>query len=433
MLNVTDSGLYQIALEQLARYAADFGRSYKGRFVQIFLGLKFHQNNLPSMFSGAFVSTEVLQTMLDDVYAKSSRDLNNCVLSLFENNYLARTGLVGPGNNWAQNTWRNNLNLQKGIGCYAQPNDLASNTFLDQQRTECRYLEFAEAGKLAGSTCSLCGTGAKYRGENHRKWLRIGQGGNGYAVVDLYNTNNFEPYVCPGGARIPALPLIQALYHDALPSLLTGTRTVVDLSCFKDDFNFTNEEFVSYFDDDPLNKYNAAMLSAPSAATYDRVESTTPPPMPQSASTGARQFTMPINIPTSGDEVPPPAFNSGWNAEQYVIDVLRANEWEVHDVSRQQVGFDLLAKKGRATRYFEVKSSLGTCTPCLTAREWQQAHTHADRYVLAIIENFKNDNSNTVYWVKDPANNCTAREHQSASHNIPRSSWTAAATNLAAL
>lgn len=432
MLNVTDAELYRIALEQLAQHKASVGRGFKGRFVQIFLGLKFHQNNLPSMFSGSFVTTEVLQTMLDDVYAKASRNLNHCILSLFENSYLARTGLIGPTNTGAQNTWRNNLNLQKGIGCYAQPNDLASNTFLNQERIDCRYLRPETNGNLAGATCSLCGSGAKYRGENHRKWLRIDPGGNGYSVVDLYNTQNFEPYVCPRGTKIPALPLVQALYHDAMPSLLIGTRTEVDLACFKDDFNFTDEEFISYFDDDPRNIHNAAMLAATPVEENDQVDAASPASA-QAPATGARQATIPIAIPTTGDEVPPPVANTGWSAEQYVISILRSNQWQVHDVSRQQVGFDLLAKKGQTTRYFEVKSSLGTCTPSLTAREWQQAKTHTDRYVLAIIENFKDEDSNTVYWVKDPINNCTTREHRFVSHNIARSSWVAATTPLAAI
>src|SRR5262249_34715353 len=158
-----------------------------GRFVQLFLALKFYQNALPSMFSNQFVSSEVFQTLLDDLYAKGSRPANDCVLMVFENSYHARTGLTSPGNTTAQNTWRNNFHLQKGVWCHAPRHDLAGQTFLAQPRSACHHLAQATAGVFAGSTCQLCPSGARYRNEEHRKWLRIDPGGNGIAVVDLLN------------------------------------------------------------------------------------------------------------------------------------------------------------------------------------------------------------------------------------------------------
>lgn len=119
MIPIANQALFATALAGLSAHKRDIGRAFKGRFIQIFLGLKFFQNSLPSMYSGSFVATEVLQGLLDDLYAKASRAPNICVLSLFEGSYLARTGLQAPGNHSAQNTWRNNLNLQKGVGCYA--------------------------------------------------------------------------------------------------------------------------------------------------------------------------------------------------------------------------------------------------------------------------------------------------------------------------
>ena len=219
MIPVTDAAAYAVALDCLRDHKRAAGAAFKGRFIQIFLGLKFFQNSLPSMYSGSFVTTEVLQSLLDDLYAKTSQPANASVLSLFEGNYLARTGLVAPGNRGAQNTWRNNLNLQKGIGCFAPPADLSSQTFLDQDRRECRYLDSPKPGSLAGARCSLCDSGAGYRGESHRKWLRIDTSGAGYAVTDLQNTANFAPYVALDGRRIPVMPLVSRCITRLIPVL----------------------------------------------------------------------------------------------------------------------------------------------------------------------------------------------------------------------
>src|SRR6266498_2586136 len=119
MIDARNAAMFQRALVELQSHRQSVGRPFMGRFTQIFLGLKFCQNQIPSMYSGQFVSAEVLQTLLDDLYSKASQPPNQSVLMLFEGNYLARTGLLGPGNRTPQNTWRNNFHLQKGIGCYA--------------------------------------------------------------------------------------------------------------------------------------------------------------------------------------------------------------------------------------------------------------------------------------------------------------------------
>ena len=153
MINVASTRVYEAALRQLHAYKTQNGTL--GRFVQLFLGLKFYGNQLPSMFSGQYVSTAVLQTMLDDLYTKASRPADDCVLMLFEENYLARTGITAPGHAVAQNTWRNNFNLQKGVGCYAPAQDLSSPTFLNQQRGQCRYLQPGPTGGLSHGRCRM--------------------------------------------------------------------------------------------------------------------------------------------------------------------------------------------------------------------------------------------------------------------------------------
>lgn len=383
------------------------------------------------------MTTEVLQALLDDLYAKASRSPNHCVLSLFEANYLARTGLVGPGNRVAQNTWRNNFNLQKGIGCYAPPSDLSSPTFLDQERVQCRYLQTTVAGSLNGAQCVLCTSGAGYRGESHRKWLRIDPGGSGYAVTDLQNTANFSPYIAPSGSRIPVLPLIVALYHDADPGLSLGTRTNVQLSDFMTDFNFSQSEFASYFDDSTQHPLNARLTSSAGWPEGASLGSQLPPQPPIVTARARRPSTrqprtsvVPATPVLTGTPAPPPSTNTGWEAEQFAAGALTADGWTVYIVTRQQLGYDIFAQKASKKRYVEVKSSLGLCSPSLTAREWQQAIYHSDSYVLAVVENFNPTGQNVVYWIPDPANRCVATPQTTVSHSISRTSWVLAVTPL---
>ncbi|MFN5349628.1 MAG: protein NO VEIN domain-containing protein [Polaromonas sp.] len=441
MVPVGSKALFDEALSCLMAHKKAVGSRFRGRPVQIFLGMKFFQNSIPSMYSGSFITTEVLQALLDDLFAKASRPANTCVLSIFEGNFLARTGLIGPGNSSAQNTWRNNLNLQKGVGCYAPAADLASLTFLDQSRADCKYLLPVTPGSLSDAKCSLCTSGAAYRSESQRKWLRIDPSGNGYAATDLQLIANFSPYLAPGGVRIPILPLIVALYHDADPGLVIGNRPTVSLAEFAADFNLSAQEVSAYFDASTGNQFNARLINSAawassSGATLAGAVATNaaPPPALTGNASGVKAQPTPKPVPAPnlhGTPTPPPNANNGWDAEQYVAAALTAAGWTTYAVARQQLGYDIFAERGIQKRYVEVKSSLGPCSPSLTAREWQQAKHHAATYVLAIVENFNPTGENVVYWVRDPANQCSATPQTTISHSIARSSWTSAAIPLA--
>lgn len=435
MINVSNPLLYADALVELEQYKRTIGRSYRGRFVQIFLALKFYQNQIPSMFSNQFVSTEVLQTLLDDLYAKASQPLNDCVLMLFENRYHARTGLRAPGNITPQNTWRNNFHLQKGIGCYAGPQDLSSLVFLNQSRVNCLYLQPEQVGTLSRATCQLCPRSASYRNEDHRKWLRIDPGGSGFATVDLLNTDNFLPYVAPDQRRIPVLPLVVALYHELLPGLAISGRDELDLSDFAADFNISGEEFQVYFDDAPSNTHNRRLLRRFSDISYTQITSECViqrDPM-RRARRVVRRPLHNLSPVLSGTPTTPPGVNTGWEAEQFVKKALEDIQCQVYDVSRQRLGYDLLVQKSRATWYVDVKSSLSYSSPSLTQREWQQARIYEERYILAIIENFNPRAENVIYWVPDPYRDCGARETTVVQYYITRSSWIPLVVPLSAI
>jgi hypothetical protein len=266
-----NSILFQASLQELAKYKKSVGNTFKGRLIQLFLGLKFYQNQIPSMHSGRFISAEVIQILLDDLYAKSAKPIDSSVLMIFEGNYLARTGVRAVNNSGGQNTWRNNLNIQKGIGCYAPANILAGSTFLNAPREQCQYLSRPKSNLFSGSSCNLCSSG-KYRNEQHRKWLQIDTNHNGYAAIDSSDIKNFQAYISPKGNRIPILPLIIALYHDANMGLILSQRTGgVDIQDFESDFNLSHAEFITYFDDSPLNPHNQEILSAGNHFNYTQV------------------------------------------------------------------------------------------------------------------------------------------------------------------
>jgi hypothetical protein len=247
-------------------------------------------------------------------------------------------------------------------------------------------------------------------------------------VVDAFNVSNFSPYVTPGGHRLPVLPTAVALYHEADPSLRLGGRKAIDLDDLKNDFNFDTREFHSYFDDSPTHPLNADLLRRFRSLEYRRVPLAAAARLPKMPVTlTSRRKRLIVRSPTlTGTPAPPPAANTGWDAERFVFSLLQQNGWMVHDVSRQQLGYDLLAKRGQRTIYVEVKSSVGFCTPAFTSREWQQAEIHGTSYVLGVLENFNPLGMNTVYWIPDPAHSCLQRQSLSVTHSIPRSSWSAA-------
>lgn len=441
MIDPSAPTLYQEALNELQKFTAASraasGEPYGGRFVQIFLGLKYWQQSVPSARSGQYISSSTLEGMLDDLYAKATRPATESVAIIFDGSHLPRTGLTVPGKAYPQNTWRNNFQLQKGIGCYADANELDSVTFLNESRANCRHLVPPTLGSLHGATCALASASPRYRGEDHRKWLKIHPGGEGFAAVDLMLTANFAPWVAPAGNRVPVLPLVVALYHDGEPALSLGARAAgLDLADFASDFNLSPAEYDVYIDQDPANPHNAALLGGPWGLTYTPFTPATMVPVaapggtptasrPRSPrrSPGPRPIPAPVLTPTI---VMPPVTTAWWDAEQLVAGHLRGVGWTVYHVSRQQLGYDLVAESGARTIFVEVKSSSGYCTPSLTAREWQQANMLADRYVLAVIENFDPAGMNSVYWVPDPATNCVANARTTVAYAIPRASWTRA-------
>ena len=440
MIPTTDAAVYADALAQLAAHDASIP-SHKGRLTQVFLALKFYGAAMPGLSAGKGIPVGLLQSMLDDLYAKVSRPPYDSVLTLFAGTYMPRTGIKPPGKKYPANNWRNNFNLQKGVGCYANAADLSSHAFLSASRRNCPHLAPATSGSLEHAQCSLH-PGPEYRGEDLLKWLQIRPAQPAfpqeYAAVDLSNIPTFTPYIAPGGNRIPALALAVAIYHDADAGIVTGGRGEIDMADFQADFNMTAAEFAAYFDDDQANIYNARLIHAHPTVGYTRVGAAVlalparvAPPTPSiRRRSAARPPTAPILTTTT---VAPPAVNTGHPAQDFVRAALEAEGYAVYDVSNQRRGYDLYAVKAGRSRYFEVKSSLRTCSPVLTAYEYATSVHYGPDYVLAVVENFDPDRANVIHWIPDPANACTISTATTTEHAVARSSWKAAVVPLPAL
>jgi hypothetical protein len=430
LIDVRAAAVYDEALRQLGLFGASVhtatGESFRGRFVQIFLGLKFWEAAIPSAPSGQHLQSGVIETLLDDLYAKVSRPLTAQVAIVFDAAHLPRSGVSTAGRRYPQNTWRNNFQLQKGVGCYAPYPEIEDPAFLAMPRARCPHLNATTPGTLAGATCALAPRSPHYRGEEHQKWMKIDPSGTGFASVDLLQRANYSPWVAPAGMRIPVLPLVVSLYHDSDPGLpASGRAGTVDLNSFATDFHFTPDELTAYFDDDPANSYNAAVMAAGTGAAYVRFAggTTTTPPRIAVVGRAARPMPPPRLV---GTTVAPPVTTPWWDAEQVVAKYLGSAGWEAHVVSRQQLGYDILAKEGAQTLFVEVKSSSGYCTPSLTQREWEQASIHGPAYVLAVLEHFATSGPNTIFWIPDPARRCVGNRRSAVFYSIPRSSWNGA-------
>ncbi|MEA2784861.1 MAG: hypothetical protein QOF71_965, partial [Candidatus Eremiobacteraeota bacterium] len=129
----------------------------------------------------------------------------------------------------------------------------------------------------------------------------------------------------------------------------------------------------------------------------------------------------------------PPAVNTGHPAQDYVREALEADGYLVYDVSNQRLGYDLYAVKGGRIRYVEVKSSLKTCSPVLTAFEFARAVQHGTDFILAVMENFDPNGTNAIHWIPDPANACTITATTTTEHAVARSSWKTAVVSLSSV
>ena len=409
--DVLDAGLR--VLEEFQRRT-----NARGRFIALYLGLRRVQPGLARLGSGTATPTGEIEDAMDALLTKQHRPEPLVVLTApFGGStsptapYSSRTGEVAPGNRYPTNTWRNNLGIQKGIGCPAEADVISKLLASPGQRLACPHMVSDPEGL---HVCSLEGTA--YRGEEHSIWLR--KTFDGWQVANLDDPAVYEGYLFPGGDRIPIFPLIAVFYCDASPGVYPE-RAFVGIPDFAEDFRFTVEQVGEIFDCDPASESNEVVLRLAQEGAVIRARSA-PGPRGERGELveGAPTQTRP------GAPLPelsaPILLNSGIGAELAVADDLSAAGWDVtYRGGQSGFGYDLEANQPDARLCVEVKSSVGFVAPELTEAEWRAARELGEEYVLAIVD-FSGSDQQVIWYVRDPAASAAPTERESTTYRFAR-------------
>ena len=388
MIPVGREDIFESALRLLRSYGER--TSIRGRFVLVYLGLRKMRDSLASLGDAASTTASEIEEVLDQLYTKTNRVAPLTVLtSPFGQStsphapWSTRTGGVAPGNRYPTNTWRNNLNVQKGIGCPAEQETIRSMLSNPLVRLNCPLMRVDDEGR------QQCGvTGTIYRGDEHSIWLRMTS--EGYQVVDLDLLAVYEPYLASRGHRIPIFALIPVLYHAAPPGVYPNRQTV-GMPEFCDDFGLQVDQAVEMFDCDPDSPENSEIVIMASSGARTTLLGSEPDAKPEAGP-----------LP---DEPDPGTLNTGVGAEIAVARNLQEHNWTVSYTGNVRgVGHDLLATQGGNTLRVEVKSSVSLCRPELTEEEWKAAQRYGDSYVLAVVD-FYGSPGQRISYVRNPVAN----------------------------
>lgn len=405
MIPVNRPGIFEAALRVLQGFGEH--TSIRGRFVLLYLSMRRMGDELAGLGSSSPTPANQIEEFSDRLYEKSHRPEPLVVLTAAFGQstspnapWSTRTGDTAPANRYPTNTWRNNFNIQKGIGCPADRetiNQILRNPLV---RLSCPHMMVDDEGR------QMCGiSGTVYRGDEHSVWL---QADGGYRVVDLDNPSVYETYLISQGRHIPVFPLIAVLYCYA-PSAIYPVRDIVGIPEFAEDFNFTVDQVIQLFDCDPDSPENAEVLALASGTALS-----TPEPQPQ----------LP-NAQPLPDEPEPALLNTGVGAELEVARNLQAHNWSViYTGNVRYLGYDLEATQNGQTLRVEVKSSIGLCTPELTEEEWSAAQRYEDESVLAIVDFFGSPGQRISY-VRNPAANVIPAMRQVTLFRVSRQDVTA--------
>jgi hypothetical protein len=421
------SQVFDRGLSELTTFGRQ--RAVRGRFIALYLGLRRMHSAIAPLGSVRSTPSSDIERFLDRMLTKTHRAPPFVVLTApFGGStspnapYSSLTGVRPPGHSDATNTWRNNLQIQKGVGCPAEPRLIESLLREPAVRQACPHMEQDSRGRYV---CSI--ENAKYRGEEHSIWLR--RTGDGYQVVDLDLPSVYEPYLLPGGNRIPAFALLAVLYSFAPPEMYPDRQTVA-IPDFAEDFHFSLAQVAEIFDVDPESPGNAPVLQAAqleSRGPSTRLRAPVPPPAPAPSGGRLAQRDRPAGeLPPEADPI---EMNTGLGAERLVALDLVENGWEVQYRGNQRsMGFDLEAHRPGQTLSVEVKSSVDLTDPELTQSEWNAAQALGGSYVLAIVD-FYGGSKQRIWYVRDPAGTALTTQRSVSIFRIRRGSLEPIATD----
>ncbi len=413
MIPVASVAAYEAGLAELRLFGESYGA--RGRFIALYLGLRLMGDRMAPLGSAEHTSSTDIQRFLDLMWTKTHLATSLNVLTApfgrggANGGYSTVTGALAPGKKSPTNTWRNNLGIQKGVGCVASSSEIAALITREDPRAACPHFVWENGGHV----CAIYSPLTHYRGEKQSIWLARSDAG--FQVVDLDEPSAFEPYLRPQGARIPVYALLATLYSFAPPTLYPP-RTEVTVPEFEADFSFPPGFVGITFDCDPSSPPNArTLMSAGSAITE-----TAPPSVEDGASEPSLLSPAGAPLPDLPDQI---MLNSGVQAEIIVGRLLEDAGWIVyHTAGQQGLGYDLRAEANGHVLHVEVKSSVGFVRPVLTASEWRAALELGESFILAVVD-FVGTGRQKVHFVHHPAGHMSAVEKQILTYTLPRELW----------
>ena len=409
MIPVNRPDVLDGSLDILREFAA--GRSVRGRFVSLYLGLRRMRagdhSTLAELGSSAFTAASEIEQYLDRLYTKNHRPEPFVVLTApfggstsQEAPYGARSGTTVPGRTYPTNTWRNNFGIQKGVGCPAESEVIARLLDDPQRRLACPHMALDPEGR---HLCRVRDTA--YRGEEHAIWLRLSD--SGYQVVDLDHPAVVRDYLRPNDHPLPIFPLIGMLYCMAASGVFPD-RVRVGIPEFAIDFGFTHDQVDSLFDCDPDSPFNSSIAMRVEDSRVAVVRSLT---IPTSDDTLAHQLP---------DEPHDAVLNTGVGAEIAIARDLQSCGWSVkYRANQPGLGYDLEATRDGQTLRVEVKSSIAFADLTLQESEWAAAQTYENLYVLAVVD-FYGTPERRIWYVRDPAANAVPVERTTLTYRFVR-------------
>lgn len=229
---ITDFILYDDSFNVLSAY----GDNVKKNDMQMFLGLKRFSSNVPLVGALNGIRTGEIVELLSKTWLKNDTRLqkhSGAIAKPFEG-YYQDSG---------KNVWRNPLNTQKGISCFA-PDDIINNlSFLDENRKLCSHrLQNNYCEYVQDTTCN------PYEYPKLLQQVRTSTHRHAYrrttwttkSILYLFHDGENSP-------KVPLVPIISAIYFGASREVTKG-RTEVRVEDFKKEFNLNDDEFSTLFD-----------------------------------------------------------------------------------------------------------------------------------------------------------------------------------------
>ncbi|MBA7625625.1 hypothetical protein ES703_33057 [subsurface metagenome] len=253
-----DEGAFQTALRLLESYKKT--NKVRSPTLMLLLALLYyrkgagHAPEVPTIEDTEKpIKRKNLELAVDDLFTKTDPpDPDRPVLMLLTGSWLK------DSRHPEQNTWRNPMDTQAGLGCVAPEQDLRIIEYAVAERSSCPHREEASRKcKLSGSAChnpTKKGGFGPTKVPSLPKALKPYE--RGFKIITLH-PSALAMALGKGAEKIPIFPFLYALYHR---SRLFGEPQTADLDRFTSDFFLDDSATSALFDTDPSSALNRQLL-----------------------------------------------------------------------------------------------------------------------------------------------------------------------------